>query len=53
MPEETKLGDLDAIKGSPWAPAGILRDVLPDVPRPIVSRDEPPFVLVEEQCHGT
>ena len=39
MPEETTLDDLDAIKGSPWAPSGVLRDVLPDVPRPILSRD--------------
>ena len=49
MPEVTTLEDLDAIKGSPWAPSGVLRDVLPDVPRPILSRDEPPFVLDEER----
>ena len=49
MPENTTLDDLDAIKGSPWAPSGDLRDVLPDVPRPILSRDEPPLVLVEER----
>ena len=49
MPEETTLDDLDAIKGFPWAPSGVLRDVLPDVPRPILSRDEPPLLLVEER----
>ena len=43
MPEETTLDDLDSIKGFPWASSGVLRDVLPDVPRPILSRDEPPF----------
>ena len=49
MPEEAMLDDLDAIKGSPWAPSGVLRDVLPDVPRLILSRDEPPFLPVEER----
>ena len=49
MPEVTTLEDLDAIKGSPWAPSGVLRDVLPDVPRPTLSRNEPPFVLHEER----
>ena len=49
MPEVTTLEDLDAIKGSPWAPSGVLRDVLPDVPRPILNRDEPPFVPDEER----
>ena len=49
MPEETTLDDLDTIKGSPWAPSGVLRDVLPDVPRPILSRDEPPLVPVDER----
>ena len=48
MPEVTTIEDLDAIKGSPWAPSGVLRDVLPDVPRPILSRDDP-FVLDEER----
>ena len=44
------MEDLDAIKGSPWAPSGVLRDVLPDVPpRPILSRDEPPSVNVQER----
>ena len=43
------LEDLDAIKGSPWAPSGVLRDVLPDVPRPTLSRDEPLFEPVEER----
>ena len=28
---------------------GVLRDVLPQVPRPTLSRDEPPFLLVEER----
>ena len=41
MPEVTTSEDLDAIKGSPWAPSGVLNDVLPDVPRPILSRDDP------------
>ena len=49
VPEETTLDDLDAIKGSPWGLSGVLRDVLPDVPRPILSRDEPPLLLVEER----
>ena len=49
MPEETTFDDLDATKGSPWAPSGVLRDALPDVPRPILSRDEPPLVLVDER----
>ena len=49
MLEETTLDDLDSIKGSPWAASGVVRDVLPDVPRPILSRDEPPFLLVEER----
>ena len=31
MPEETTLDDLDTVKSSPWAPSGVLRDVLPDV----------------------
>ena len=47
--EETTLDDLDSIKGSPWAPTGDLRDVLPDVPRPILSRDETPFLPNEER----
>ena len=41
MPEPTTLDDLDAIKGSPWCPSGVLKDVLPGVPRPILSRDDP------------
>ena len=49
MLEETTLEDLDMITGSPWAHTGVLRDVLPDVPRPILSRDGPPFVPVEER----
>ena len=48
MLEVTTIEDLDAIKGSPWAPSGVLRDVLPDVSRPILSRDDP-FVLDEER----
>ena len=31
------------------APSEVLRDALPDVPRPTLSRDEPPFVPVEER----
>ena len=49
MPEETTLDDLDAINSSPWASTGVLRGVLPDVPRPMLSRDEPPFLPVEER----
>ena len=30
-------------------PSGVLRDVLPDVPRLKLSRDEPPFLPVEER----
>ena len=43
MPEVTTTEDLDAIKGSPWPPSGVSRDVLPDVPRPTLSRDDPTF----------
>ena len=35
MPEPTTMDDLDAIKGSLRAPSGVLKDVLPDVSRPI------------------
>ena len=49
MPEETTLDDLDSIKCSPWASSGVLRDVFPDVPRPILSWDEPPFLPDEER----
>ena len=49
MPEVTTLKDLDAIKGSPWARSGVLKDLLPDVPGPILSRDEPTFVPDEER----
>ena len=48
MPEETTLDGLVAINGSPWAPSGVLMVVLPDVPRPILSRDDTPFLPVEE-----
>ena len=48
MPEPT-MDDLDTIKGSPWAPSGVLRDVLPDVPRPALSRDDP-SVEPKEEC---
>ena len=34
---------------SPWTPSGVLRDALPDVPRPILSQDEPPLVPVDER----
>ena len=44
MPEETTLDDLDAIKGSPWTPSGVLRDVLP---RPVLSWDEPHSCLLK------
>ena len=47
--EETTLDDLESIQGSPWASSGVVRDVLPDVPRPMLSRDEPPFLPVEER----
>ena len=43
------MDDLDAIKGSPWAPSGVLKDVLPDVPRPILSRDDPVVEIEEER----
>ena len=49
MLQETLLEELDAIKGSPWALSGVLKDVLPDVPRPILTRDEPPFAAIEER----
>ena len=43
------MDDLDALKGSPWAPSGVLRDVLPDVPRPTLSRDDPSVEPEEER----
>ena len=49
MPEPTTMDDLDAMKGSPWAPSGVLKDILPDVPRPILSRDEPSVEPDEER----
>ena len=49
MPEATTMDDLDAIKGSPWAPSGVLRDVLPDVPCPTLSRDDPSVEPEEER----
>ena len=48
MPEPTTTDDLDAIKGSPWAPSGVLKDVLPDVPRPTI-RDDPAVEIEEER----
>ena len=54
MPEETTLDELDAIKSSPWAASGVLRDALPDVPRPTLSRDEHHSCLLKNaQCQGT
>ena len=44
MPEPTTMDYLNAM-----GPSGVLKDVLPDVPRPILSRDEPPFLPVEER----
>ena len=38
MPEDTTLEELDTIKGFPWALYGVLRDVLPDLPYPILDR---------------
>ena len=49
MLEETPLDDLDGIKGCPWAPSGVLKVVLPDVPRPILSRDDPSAEPEEER----
>ena len=49
MPEVTTTEDVDAIKGSPLVSSGILRDVLPDVPRPTLSRDDPTFAPDEER----
>ena len=48
MPEPTTMDDLDAMKGSPWPP-GVLKDVLLDVPRPILSRDDPSAEPEEER----
>ena len=48
MSDVTTSEDLDAIKGSPWAPSGVLEDVLPDVPRPVLRRDEP--FVPDEEC---
>ena len=48
-PEPTTMGDLDAMKGSSWSPSGVLRDVLPDVPRPTLSRDDPSVETEEER----
>ena len=49
MLEETTLEDLDAMKGSPWVPSGVLKDVLLGVPRPILSRDDPSAEPEEER----
>ena len=49
MPEPTTMDDVDAINASSWAPSQALKDVLPDVPRPILSRDEPPAEPEEER----
>ena len=49
MLEPTTMDDLNAIKGSPWAPSGVLGDVLPDVPRPKLSRDDPSVEAEEER----
>ena len=43
------MDDLDAIKGSLWAPSGVLKDVLPDVPRPTLIRDDPAVEIEEER----
>ena len=45
MPEEITLDDLY----SPWSSCGVMRDVLLDVPRPTLSRDDP-SVEPEEEC---
>ena len=49
MPEPTTMEDLDAIRGSPWAPSGVLKDVLPDFPRPTLNRDDPAAEPEEER----
>ena len=49
MPESTTMDDLDAIKGSPWAPSGVLRDVLPCIHRPTAIRDDPAVEIEEER----
>ena len=49
MLEETTLEDLDAMKGSPWVPSEVLKDVLLGVPRPILSRDDPSAEPEEER----
>ena len=49
MPEPTTMDDLDAMKGSPWASSGVLKNVLPNVPRPILSRDDPSAEPEEER----
>ena len=36
-------------KGSPWASSGVLRDVLPDVPRPTLNQDHLTETLDEER----
>ena len=48
-PSRTTLDDSDSNKGSPWASSEVLRDVLPDDPRPKISWDEPPFLPAEER----
>ena len=48
MPDGPISEDLETIKGSPWALSGVLKDVLPDDPRPILSRDEP--LAPDEEC---
>ena len=54
MPVVTALDDLDAIKGCLWAPCEVLKNVLPDVPRPTLSRENHHSCLSKNaQCHGT
>ena len=49
MPEVTTSEDLDASKGSSCASSGVLNDVFPDVPCPILILDDPTFVPDEER----
>ena len=49
MSQVTTSKDLNVIKSSPWISTGVMKDVLFDEPRPILSRDDQAFVLDEER----
>ena len=49
MPEVTTVAGFERNQGLSVGPSAVLKDVLPDAPRPILSRDDPPFVPDEKR----